>query len=233
MKLTRVLFRNVVTHKHLGLQPYNAVLKTMESMAKSKTKQTSKAELIEQETRDFVLTCEHHPVYTVGIRTRNYMDQKVIEELKELNAEFQYTDRGGLITFHGPGQLICYPILNLKNFGLTVRCYIHKLEEVLIRTCKDFSIDANRTNDIGIWIGNDKVAAIGVNCRKYITTHGLALNCNTDLTWFDHIVPCGLHGKGVTSLSQLLHHEVTTVQALPVLMKNFQEVFQCSVTLVK
>lgn len=226
MKITNTLFRNLM-HKHLGLQSYNFVMATMKQIA---TRKTPKGGEPAEESCDVILTCEHHPVYTVGIRTQDYVERKMIDNLKALSAEFEYTDRGGLITFHGPGQLVCYPVLNLKHYNISLRCYIHKLEEAIINTCKEFGIQANRTNDIGIWIGNDKVAAIGVHCKKYVTYHGLALNCNTDLSWFDHIVPCGLHGKGVTSLSKLLGHEITTEQALPVLLRNFQRVFEATIT---
>jgi len=170
---------------------------------------------------------KHHPVYTVGIRTKDYMDTEVINRLKELDAEYQYTDRGGLITFHGPGQLVCYPVLNLKNYGWTLRCYIHKLEQVVMDTCQQFGVETHRTDDVGIWIGNEKIAAIGVHCQRHITSHGLALNCNTDLSWFGHIVPCGLHGKSVTSLSRQLDDIVTVEHVTPHLLDKFQRVFGC------
>lgn len=220
MKITKNLFRHVF-HNNLGLQSYSVAMETMRSVVKNKIRV--------KEASDYILTCEHRPVYTVGIRTNDYADEKISDDLKRLNADFEYTDRGGLITFHGPGQLVCYPVFNLKNYNITLRCYINKLEEVVIDTCKHFGVIANRTNDIGIWIGNDKIAAIGVHCSRHVTSHGLALNCNTDLSWFQHIVPCGLYGRGVTSLSKLLHHDVTIKDVLPVLLDNFENVFQCRI----
>uniref|UniRef100_A0A8C1II11 lipoyl(octanoyl) transferase n=1 Tax=Cyprinus carpio TaxID=7962 RepID=A0A8C1II11_CYPCA len=109
--------------------------------------------------------------------------------------------RGGLITFHGPGQLVCYPVLNLGCFRKSVRWYVCELERTVIKTCGQFGIEASTSPDTGVWAGDNKICAIGIHCGRYITSHGLALNCNTDMSWFDNIVPCGIMGKGVTSLS--------------------------------
>ena len=225
MWLSRALLNKKVIIQNLGLQPYSAVMATMKTIVEVKMpgKDKQPPEIVD----DYLFLCQHHPVYTVGIRTKEYMDTDVINRLKELDADYQYTDRGGLITFHGPGQLVCYPVLNLKNYGLTLRCYIHKLEQVVMETCKQFGVETHRTNDVGIWIGNDKIAAIGVHCQRHVTSHGLALNCNTDLSWFGHIVPCGLHGKSVTSLSRQLDENVTIEHVTPHLLDRFQGVFGC------
>ena len=184
---------------------------------------------------DRILLCQHHPVYTVGIRTKDYIDQTEKARLMQLGAEFIYTDRGGLITFHGPGQLVCYPILNLKQYNLSLRCYIHKLEEVIMQTCHKFGVATHRTDDVGIWVGDNKIAAIGVHCQRHVTSHGLALNCNTDLSWFSHIVPCGLEGKSVTSLTREVFgvgsggEEYTVDTVTPYLVDSFAEVFDCDI----
>ncbi|XP_050059805.1 putative lipoyltransferase 2, mitochondrial [Aphis gossypii] len=141
----------------------------------------------------YLLIVEHKPVYTVGIRQKDY--NSILEDnLIKLGAEFKRTNRGGLITFHGPGQLIAYPILNLKKFNPSIRWYVANLETTIKNLCNEtYGLNATTTSDTGVWIDNHKICAIGVRCSRYVTTHGLALNCNTDLSWFKHIVPCGLH----------------------------------------
>ncbi|KAL7644105.1 UNVERIFIED_CONTAM: hypothetical protein RMT77_004928 [Armadillidium vulgare] len=170
-----------------------------------------------------LLIVEHFPVYTTGIRAEDY-DKKYEEKLKALGAEFYRTNRGGLITFHGPGQLTLYPLLHLKSFGKGIRWYVSALERTIIKCLHRFSINSQTSQDTGIWIGNDKICAIGIQGR-HVTTHGLSLNCNNDLTWFNHITPCGLEGKGVTSVSTVLDRNVSVQEVLPALLKSFSEVF--------
>lgn len=178
-------------------------------------------------TPNTILLCEHDPVYTTGIRRAPYPAEEE-QRLRELGAKFFRTNRGGLITFHGPGQLVCYPILNLGCFKKSVRWYVCELEKTVIRMCDKFGIKASTSVDTGVWVGNNKICAIGIHCGRYITSHGLGLNCNTDMSWFDHIVPCGIVGKGVTSLSQELDRDVTIEEAAPVLLQAFSEQFNCS-----
>ncbi|XP_065137918.1 octanoyl-[acyl-carrier-protein]:protein N-octanoyltransferase LIPT2, mitochondrial [Paramisgurnus dabryanus] len=173
-----------------------------------------------------LLLCEHEPVYTIGIRQKPYPPEEE-QRLKNLGADFFRTNRGGLITFHGPGQLVCYPILNLGCFKKSVRWYVCELERTVINTCSKFGIKASTSPDTGVWVGNNKICAIGIHCGRYITSHGLALNCNTDMSWFDNIVPCGLVGKGVTSLSRELGRDVPTEEAIPKLLEAFNEQFNC------
>ena len=241
MWLSKALLKNNVKVHALGLQSYSSVLATMKSIVEKKmlkkegiAANQSVAEDRAEDSRDRILICQHRPVYTVGIRTRDYMDESEMVRLKGLGAEFVYTDRGGLITFHGPGQLVCYPILNLKHYDLSLRCYIHKLEEVIMQTCQKFGVATHRTDDVGIWIGNNKIAAIGVHCKRHVTSHGLALNCNTDLSWFSHIVPCGLEGKSVTSLTREVvcgnvEEEHTVGMVTPHLLDSFADVFGCDI----
>ncbi|XP_048388234.1 putative lipoyltransferase 2, mitochondrial isoform X1 [Stegostoma tigrinum] len=173
-----------------------------------------------------LLLCEHDPVYTIGIRTARYPVEEE-ERLKQLGAEFHRSDRGGLITFHGPGQLVCYPILNLAQFRKSVRWYVGELETTVIRLCHEFGIEAETSPDTGVWVQNEKICAIGIHCGRYITSHGLALNCNNDLSWFSHITPCGIEGKGVTSLSRVLKREVTVPEAVDSLLETFAKQFDC------
>lgn len=175
----------------------------------------------------YLIIVEHLPVYTVGIRHQNY-DLQLEHKLKKLGAEFKRTNRGGLITFHGPGQLIAYPILNLKYFKPSVRWYVTNLETIILNLCNStYGLNATTSLDTGVWIDNHKICAMGVRCSRYVTTHGLALNCNTDLSWFNHIVPCGLRGKGVTSLSLILEKEISVNSVLPHFFQHFSECFTC------
>lgn len=177
--------------------------------------------------RNVLILTEHRPVYTIGIRTKDYtIDDE--RKLRQLGADFHRTNRGGLITFHGPGQLVAYPILNLKQFNPSVRWYVCHLEKTIISLCAELGLDAKTTPDTGVWIENRKICAIGIHGKRYITTHGLALNCDNDLTWFEHIVPCGLVGKGVTSLSVELNKPVSVAHTIPRLLDHFGKTFDCN-----
>lgn len=176
--------------------------------------------------KNILILTSHPPVYTIGIRTNNYtIDDEA--RLRKLGAQFFKTNRGGLITFHGPGQLVVYPILNLKDFKPSMRWYVCHIEKTVIDLCKEFGISANTSPDTGVWVDDKKICAIGIHGSRYITTHGLALNCNTDLKWFDHIVPCGIEGKGVTSLSYQLNRDVTIDETEVHFLRSFKKIFQC------
>lgn len=176
--------------------------------------------------KNILILTEHQPVYTIGIRTKDYsIDDE--EYLRSLGAEFYKTNRGGLITFHGPGQLVAYPIINLKDFKPSIRWYVCHLEKTIIDLCKQYELNATTTADTGVWIDDRKICAMGVHCKRYITSHGLALNCDIDLKWFDHIVPCGLHGKSVTSLSKELNRIITVNDATTKFLNCFKQTFHC------
>ncbi|XP_055735370.1 putative lipoyltransferase 2, mitochondrial [Salvelinus fontinalis] len=174
-----------------------------------------------------LLLCEHPPVYTIGIRQALYPFEEE-QRLKLLGAEFFRSNRGGLITFHGPGQLVCYPILNLGCFKKSVRWYVCELERTVINLCRKYGIRASTSPNTGVWVGDSKICAIGIHCGRYITSHGLALNCNTDMGWFENIVPCGIVGKGVTSLSQELGRDVSIEESIPPLLETFSDQFDCT-----
>nr|CAD7437426.1 unnamed protein product [Timema bartmani] len=179
------------------------------------------------ETEDILILVEHNPVYTVGIRAKEYSTDYE-NNLKQTGAEFYRTNRGGLVTFHGPGQLVAYPILNLKHFNPNVRWYVSQIEKTIIRTCGRLGLAAETSPLTGVWVGEKKICALGLQASRFITTHGLALNCDTDLTWFSHIVPCGIEGKGVTSLSNELKRNVTIEETLPLFLLSFSELFDCA-----
>jgi len=184
---------------------------------------------------DTLVIVEHPPVYTTGMRTKEYSAEEE-KRLLNLGADFVRTNRGGLITFHGPGQLVAYPILNLRNFApkaatrkslLGMKWYINTLEQLIIDLCKDYEVKANRSPHTGVWVGNNKICAMGVHNSNLVTSHGLALNCDTDLAWFSHIVPCGILGAGGTSLSEELGRRVSVPEVTDKLVNKFSETFKC------
>ncbi|KAI6183880.1 Lipoate-protein ligase B [Aphelenchoides bicaudatus] len=191
-----------------------------------------------KDKKNYICLLEHFPVYTVGLRDQSYTPQ-MEEHLRALGADFHRIKRGGLITFHGPGQLVAYPILNLRSIvvaglPLGVKRYVSALEEVLIRVSTDtYGLkNVGRTENPGVWIEeNRKLAAIGIQVQNGITGHGLALNCNTDLKWYNNIVACGLEGKTVSSLSKELGHDVSVDDVLQPFVQTFAEVFQTETTL--
>ena len=157
---------------------------------------------------DTLLLLEHEPVYTTG---RSDAESNLLVSRADLGAPLIRTDRGGDITFHGPGQLVAYPILDLRATSLGVASYVRALEQIIIDTLHDYSIEAIVDCGLtGVWVGADKIAAIGVRVGRplgrdgvWVTTHGLALNVDVDLAWFERIVPCGIADRGVTSIARL------------------------------
>ncbi|XP_063909640.1 octanoyl-[acyl-carrier-protein]:protein N-octanoyltransferase LIPT2, mitochondrial isoform X2 [Zophobas morio] len=174
-----------------------------------------------------LLCVEHPPVYTIGIRTKDY-PPSVEKQLQNLGADFFKTNRGGLITFHGPGQLVVYPIINLKDFKPSMRWYVCQIEKTVIQLCKKMGLEAETSPHTGVWVKDKKICAIGIHGSRFVTSHGLALNCCTDLKWFEHIVPCGIEGKGVTSLSKELNRFVGVEEVIPVFLDCFSELFGCN-----
>lgn len=175
---------------------------------------------------DTFLMLEHPPVFTVGRAARDAANLGAGEEyLRSLGAEVFWSDRGGDATFHGPGQIVGYPILRLKT--LDTHGYLRDLEEVLLRVLGDYGLEAGRHPDYtGVWVGGRKIAAIGVKFSSgRITSHGFALNVNTDLSWFDRITPCGIKEFGVTSLARELGARVPLGEAEERIVARFREIF--------
>lgn len=152
-----------------------------------------------------IITAEFHPVYTCGRREINTVSAEQQTHLRAGGtADFHEALRGGQTTFHGPGQLVAYPILDLKRHKLSPRCYVNLLEETVIQTCAAYGITGFRTENPGVWTDDEhKIAALGVHLRRNITSHGIGLNIGTDLGWFKRIVACGLEGKYATSFEEL------------------------------
>jgi lipoyl(octanoyl) transferase len=179
-----------------------------------------------EELPDQFLLLEHPPVITLG---RGGDAKNLLATEDDLRAErvrFFETTRGGDITYHGPGQLVGYPILHLGEGSRDVRRYVTNVEEVLIRTVAEFGITAERVEGMrGIWVGRNKIAAVGVRIARWVTSHGFALNVNTNLEHFTLITPCGIQGRGVTSISREVGRAVTLGEVRPIVIDKFAEVF--------
>jgi lipoate-protein ligase B len=178
------------------------------------------------EVPDTLLLVEHPPVYTAGRRTRPQDILWSRERIEAAGAALYEIDRGGNVTFHGPGQLVGYPIVDLGPRADVV-AHLRRLEEVVIQACEAIGVDIDRDpGATGVWAGDRKVCAIGVRVmRARVTLHGFALNCSTDLSWYDAIVPCGLADRSVTSLSELTRRPVTVDQMAPLVREAFERVF--------
>lgn len=178
-------------------------------------------------TGDLLLLLEHPPVYTLGRAGRVENLLVPVGWLRGQGAEVFEVDRGGNITFHGPGQLVGYPILDLTAWGRDLHRYLRGLEEVLIRALGAFGIAAGRKSGYtGVWVRDRKIAAIGVKLNSgWVSSHGFALNVSTDLRWFDYIIPCGIRGYGVTSLSAELGRRIPREAAIGPVVDAFGQVF--------
>jgi lipoyl(octanoyl) transferase len=173
---------------------------------------------------DALLLVEHHPVYTLGRRGNTAY---VKFDVNTTDHEVHKVERGGDVTYHGPGQLVAYPILNLKrNHKQDLHWYLRQLEEVIIRVLKDYGLDAVQIDTLtGVWVGNKKVAAIGIGVSKWVTMHGFSINVNPDLAAFDCIVPCGLEGKEVGSIQLLSEHTPSVQDVKNRVVHHFCDVF--------
>jgi lipoyl(octanoyl) transferase len=190
----------VLTVEQLGTVPYRPTWELQDELAEQRRA---------RRIGDRLLLLEHFPVYTIGRGGDESNLLATPTRLRELGADFVRIDRGGDITFHGPGQLVAYPIVELRD-PLDLRRYVRSLEAAIIATAAAFGVTAGRVEGLtGVWVdGHRKLAAIGVRVRRGVTTHGLALNVNTKLAWFDEMIPCGIRDKDVTSLARELGQPV-------------------------
>lgn len=180
---------------------------------------------------DVLLFCEHPHVVTLGRNGKKEHLRASNHLLSQMDVAFHETDRGGDITYHGPGQIVGYPILDLTEHRRDVRWYVQQLEETMIRASADFKVTAARNPERrGIWVGqpptDEKLAALGVHLSRWVTSHGFAYNVATDLRYFDLIVPCGIAGKRATSLERVLDRAVRTDEVRPRLAAHFGELFE-------
>ena len=181
-------------------------------------------------TKNYFIFCEHNHVYTLGKNGNNKNFLADIKTQKKIGASFHLTNRGGDITYHGPEQIVGYPIIDLENFFKDLGKYMRGIEEVIIETLSEFSIKAERSaGETGVWINTKnnarKICAIGVKTSRWVTMHGFALNVNNDLSYFDHIVPCGIFNKKVTSMKNELNVDVDKSEVKRVIIKNFTKIF--------
>lgn len=200
-----------------GLVPYGEANAFMHEVAERR---------LRGEEPDTLILLEHPPVYTCGKRWKPEHLRWAEAQMAAAGAELHFIDRGGSVTFHGPGQLVGYPVLDLGRRP-DVAGYVWNLEEVVIRACADAGITGLGRNPVntGVWAGERKVCAIGVRVmRARVTLHGFALNCSTDLSWYDAIVPCGLSDHGVTTLSDVAGRPVTVQEMAPLVADAFGEV---------
>jgi len=175
---------------------------------------------------DFLLLLEHYPVITIG---RSGKKSNVLineKELKDKGILVYHTDRGGDATYHGPGQLVGYPIFNLRFYKKDVKWYVQSLEEILIRTLNEYEIKAEMIPKlIGVWVNSKKIASIGVRIQKWITSHGFALNVNNNLTPFSYMIPCGIKDVEITSMKEILNREVDMGNLKEIIVEKFKEIF--------
>lgn len=175
---------------------------------------------------DVFLFTEHEHVFTLGKGADENHLLASDEERAQKKVDLFWIDRGGDVTYHGPGQIVGYPILDLNHHYNDIHRYLRELEEIIIRTLADYGITAVREPEFtGVWVKNEKIAALGVKVSRWITMHGFAFNVNTDLQYFDRIIPCGIFHKGVTSLQRLLEKEISLEEVREKLVQHFATIF--------
>lgn len=229
-----------IVFEKLGLVDYQQAWDYQEQLLKKiteiKTLNRSLPEEAQQATPNFLLFCEHPHVYTLGKSGHEahlLLDQ---QGLAQKEASFYKINRGGDITYHGPGQLVAYPILDLENFFTDIHKYLRLLEEAVILTLAEYGLAAGRITGLtGVWLDFEeqrnprKICAMGVKCSRWITMHGLALNVNTDLGYFGNIVPCGISDKAVTSLAYELGREVLLAEVEEKLLRHLGDLFEANI----
>ncbi len=223
-----------VTLKELGLKDYNETWSYQETLFKSvvDVKINNRKNNLNDKTPNYFLFVEHPHVYTLG-KSGDLGNLLLNEEqLKEKGATFYKINRGGDITYHGPGQIVGYPILDLENFFTDIHKYLRFLEEVIIKTLAEYGIKSERSKgETGVWldVGTPfarKICAMGVRASRWVTMHGFALNVSTNLGYFDHIVPCGIKGKAVTSMEVELNRKVPLEEVKEKILKHFKALFE-------
>jgi len=186
----------------------------------------------EGEIKETLILVEHPPVITIGKHGEHDHILLTPNQAENEGVELIQTDRGGDVTYHGPGQLVAYPILNLRNYKKDIHLYVWRLEEVIIRLLNnEYNVQAGRASGkyTGVWIGDEKITAIGVAVKKWVTMHGLAFNVNTNLEHFDWIIPCGLSDKRVTSLEKQIGKQADFNKVSEKVIHYFSEVFEAEV----
>lgn len=225
---------NIVKVEHLGLIDYQKAWDYQEVIFNDTIQRKISLRKGEEapETENFILTCEHPHVYTLG--KSGSQDNLLLQdqELEDVHASFYKINRGGDITYHGPGQLVVYPILDLDRFYTDIHRYMRDLEEVVILTLAHYGIKGERYKGLtGVWLEPEspkarKICALGVKCSRWVTMHGIGFNVNSDLSYFSHIIPCGIDDKAVTSMQQELGYQLDFEEVTQILLQKFGEVFE-------
>lgn len=236
-KLNLLSESNKIIVKSLGLINYADCFEYQKNIQNEiiQIKLDNRGMQIKKNTPNYLLFVQHNHVYTLGNSgdSNNLLfDQNLLDEK---GIEFYKTNRGGDITYHGPGQLVCYPIIDMENFYTDIHRYLRDLEATVIETLNFFGIKASgNSNETGVWLdtGNDnerKICAMGIKVSRWVTMHGLALNVNTDLSYFEGIIPCGINNKGVTSISNELKKNIDIGLVQKVFIEKFLEQFNATV----
>jgi len=227
-----------VKFQNLGIVDYKAAWNYQENLFEQivSIKEKNRKQKIKLTTPNYLLFCEHPHVYTIG-KSGKESNLLINEEaLKIKEASLYKINRGGDITYHGPGQLVGYPVLDLDNFNLSIKKYIYNLEEVIIRSLYKFGINSTRVDGAtGVWLDAEhplkarKIGAIGVRISQLVSMHGFALNVNTDLSYFNNIIPCGIQGKSVTSIQNELGRQIEMNEVNRILLKELEAIFNMKI----
>ena len=211
---------NIIDILDLGLSPFKEVWDLQKELVKKRQY---------GQIKDTLILAEHEPVYTLGKNANeNHILQNSPRDVKTYQIE-----RGGDVTFHGPGQLVGYPIMDLHNYNKSISCYMRSLEQLIIDTLAKFRVTAERKDGLtGVWVGDEKIAALGVRVTRWITMHGFALNVSPDLTYYSGIIPCGIFEYGVTSMAKQLTDEVAVDSVKQVLIEKFMNQFQTAESMI-
>ena len=211
---------NIIDILDLGLSPFKEVWDLQKELVKKRQN---------GQINDTLILAEHEPVYTLGKNANeNHILQNSPRDVKTYQIE-----RGGDVTFHGPGQLVGYPIMDLHNYNKSISCYMRSLEQLIIDTLAEFRVTAERKDGLtGVWVGDEKIAALGVRVTRWITMHGFALNVSPDLTYYSGIIPCGIFEYGVTSMAKQLTDQVAVDSVKQVLIEKFMNQFQTAESMI-
>ncbi|KAJ2709976.1 hypothetical protein H4R19_003980 [Coemansia spiralis] len=225
-----------VGYVYLGEVPYSKALEMQRQLCRRRIDEIHNQQ---RTLSDALILLQHPPVYTNGRRNRGKLSAAEIARLRGLGSEYVETDRGGEITFHGPGQLVAYPSVCLKDHFLGAKCYVDGLERTVVEACARVGVAAAAVPGFpGVWTSpSEKVAAVGTHVKRFVTSHGFALNCTTDMKWFREIVPCGLEGRTAVSLQTLVARQqggsgaaaVGVDAMVPTVVSSFARVFGCDV----
>lgn len=216
---------------HASYQPVWDLQKSIQQRLIDEKRAEQKGKSNRKRLDDILLFVEHPHIYTLGKSGSEEHMLRSMMELQQLEAEFLKIDRGGDITYHGPGQIVGYPILDLDRHFTDVHRYLRYLEEIMIKVCADYGFEAHRIEgQTGVWVNNEKICAMGIRCSRWVTMHGFALNVNTDLRYFNNIVPCGIDDKSVTSLQALSGKEIDAEEVKERIIFHFEEVFEVSIS---